>query len=84
MKILYFAWLRQRIGTGEEDRPLPDGVGDIAALVDWLVANGGPGYGQAFAEMAAIRVAVNQEYVAFDHRLDDNDEVAFFPPVTGG
>ncbi len=83
MKVLYFAWLRQRIGRGDEDLALPDGVGTVGDLVDWL-KQAGPGYAQAFAELGAIRVAVNQEYVPFTHPIADRDEVAFFPPVTGG
>lgn len=83
MKVLYFAWLRQRIGRGDDDLDLPDGVGTVGDLVDWL-RNAGPGYAQAFVELGAIRVAVNQEYVPFTHPIANGDEIAFFPPVTGG
>ncbi len=83
MKVLYFAWLRLRTGVGEEELALPQGVGTVAELVDWLKTRG-PGYAKAFQEMGAVRVAVNQEYVPFDHPLAEGDEVAFFPPVTGG
>ena len=83
MKVLYFAWLRQRIGRGNEDLELPDGVGTVGDLVDWL-KKAGPGYAQAFVELKAIRVAVNQEYVPFTHPIANGDEIAFFPPVTGG
>ena len=83
MKLLYFAWLRTRTGIGEEDVSLPDGVATVADLVTWLKARG-PGYATAFAEMQAVRAAVNQAYVPFDHPVADGDEIAFFPPVTGG
>ena len=83
MKVLYFAWLRQRIGRGDEDLDLPEGVGTVGDLVEWL-KNAGPGYAQAFVELNAIRVAVNQEYVPFTHPIANGDEIAFFPPVTGG
>jgi molybdopterin converting factor subunit 1 len=83
VNVLYFAWLRQRTGIGQEDIALPDGVGTVGELVDWLTARG-PGYARAFAQRKAVRCAVNQEYVPFDHRIRDGDEVAFFPPVTGG
>ncbi len=83
MNILYFAWLRQRTGTGHESIVLPDGVATVGELVDWLKARG-PGYAKAFEEPKVVRAAVNQEYVPFDHPVSDGDEVAFFPPVTGG
>jgi molybdopterin converting factor subunit 1 len=83
VNVLYFAWLRQRTGVGQEELPLPDGVATVGELVDWLKARG-PGYARAFEQPRAVRAAVNQEYVPYDHPLRDGDEVAFFPPVTGG
>ena len=83
MKLLYFAWLRARVGHAEEDLALPGEVRDVAGLLDWLRARGGR-YGEALRDLSVIRVAVNQEYVGRDHRLRDGDEVALFPPVTGG
>ena len=83
MTLLYFAWLRARIGRGGEEMALPPGVRDVAALLDWLRARGG-GYGEALADLSIVRVAVNQEYVGRDHPIRDGDEVALFPPVTGG
>ncbi len=83
MKVLYFAWLRQRIGVAMEEIDLPDDVDDVGDLVGWLTAKG-PGYAKGFAEPQVIRAAVNFEYVPFDHGLTNTDEVAFFPPVTGG
>lgn len=83
MKILYFAWLKEKTGVSEETVPLPEGVHDVAGLVAVLKARGG-GFAEAFATEAIVRVAVNQEHVGFDHALCDGDEVAFFPPVTGG
>ena len=83
MRVLYFAWLRQRTGTGAEEFARPDGVDTVGELVDYLKARG-DGYAAAFADMKAVRAAVNQEYVPLDHTVGDGDEVAFFPPVTGG
>ncbi len=83
MKLLYFSWLKQKIGLGEEDIALPDDVATIAALVDWLKTRG-PGYGEALADLSAVRFAVNQDFANLDHPLAEEDEVAFFPPVTGG
>lgn len=83
MKVLYFAWLRQRIGVAAEEFDLPGDVQNINDLVGWL-ATRGPGYAKGFAEPQVIRAAVNFEYVPFDHELTNADEVAFFPPMTGG
>jgi len=69
--------------VGEEDVAPPAQVRDVNALVAWLKTRG-EGYGRAFADLAAVRVAVNQEYVGFDHPVAPGDEVAFFPPMTGG
>lgn len=83
MKILYFAWLRTRIGFGEEEVDLPPNVRTVADLMHWLQARG-PGYAAAFASTTMIRAAVDQDYVGMDHGVIGANEVAFFPPVTGG
>ena len=83
MKLLYFAWLRARIGCAEEEIELPRDVQNVAALLDWLKARGGR-YSEALRDLSVIRVAVNQEYVGREHPLRKGDEVAIFPPVTGG
>lgn len=83
MKILYFAWLKQTIGIDEEDIDPPEGVGDVAALIAWLKTRGA-NYAKALDDPSMVRVAVNHEYVQTDHALAPGDEVALFPPVTGG
>ena len=83
VKILYFAWLRARIGHAEEKVGLPENVRDVAGLLDWLRTRG-PRYAEALRDLSVIRVAVNQDYVGFDHPVRAEDEVAIFPPVTGG
>jgi len=83
MKILYFAWLREKAGIGEEDVSPPETVTTVAELVEWMKSRGG-GFAEAFADTAVVKVAVNQEHVGFDHPVSAKDEVAFFPPVTGG
>jgi len=83
VKLLYFAWLRARIGVAEEELALPAEVHDVAGLLKWLRGRGG-GYAEALRDLTVIRVAVNQDYVGRDHPIREGDEVALFPPVTGG
>jgi molybdopterin synthase sulfur carrier subunit len=83
VRLLYFAWLRARIGQAEEELALPAEVRDVAGLLEWLRGRGG-GYAEALRDLSVIRVAVNQDYVGRDHPIREGDEVALFPPVTGG
>ena len=83
MKVLYFAWLRQRTGLGEETVSPPETVRDVGALMRWL-ASRSPGHAAAFADPAQVRTAVNQEFCGPEQPVKPGDEVAFFPPVTGG
>jgi len=81
--LLYFAWVRQKIGRSEETLALPEGIATVAQLAAWLAARGG-GYADAFADLRRLRAAVNQTHVGFEAQISDGDEIAFFPPVTGG
>ncbi len=83
MKLLYFAWLRSKVGLHEEEVSLPESVSDVASLIAWLQTRG-PNYAEALANASVVRVAVNQEYASPSHRIRPGDEVALFPPVTGG
>ena len=83
MKLLYFASVRQKIGRSEEDFAPPANVRTVAELVAALRARG-PGYAEAFRNPERLRCAVNQNHVDFDAPVKAGDEVAFFPPVTGG
>jgi len=83
VKLLYFAWLRTRIGCAEEEVELPPDVQDVAALLDWLRSRGAR-YSEALRDLSVVRVAVNQDYVRSEHPVREGDEVAIFPPVTGG
>jgi len=83
MKVLYFAWLRAKVGFGEETVEPPAGIDTVARLVDWL-ADRSPQHAAALANRTVVRVAVNQDYVGPDHPVRAGDEVALFPPVTGG
>jgi molybdopterin converting factor subunit 1 len=83
MHLLYFAWVRQRVGLGEEDIAPPPAVRDVAGLVAFLAARS-PGHAAAFADPQQIRCAVNQEFADPATPVGPGDEIAFFPPVTGG
>ncbi len=81
--LLYFARLREQIGTGAESHELPQGVTTLTDLVTWLRAQG-PQYATAFQDMDKVRAAVNEQAATPDTPLKDGDEIAFFPPMTGG
>jgi molybdopterin synthase sulfur carrier subunit len=83
VKILYFAGLREATGTGAEELALPAGVKDVAGLREWLRGRGA-NWSEALAETRRVRAAVNQDMAVADTPVRDGDEVAFFPPVTGG
>jgi len=83
MKILYFAYFREKTNVAEETINLPNDVTNVNTLIDWLVERD-DGFADAFADREHVRVAVNQEHVEFDMPVKMDDEVAFFPPMTGG
>nr|WP_085809715.1 molybdopterin converting factor subunit 1 [Sphingomonas sp. TZW2008] len=83
MRMVYFAWVRERIGTGEEDVSPPANVTTIAQLIDWL-ADRSAGHAAAFADRARLRAARDQAFVALDTPIAGAREIAIFPPVTGG
>jgi len=83
MDLLYFGRVRSRIGRHRETVAPPAEVGDVDGLIRWLKARGAP-YDEAFADLRSIRVAVNQELCGFDREVGEGDEVALFPPMTGG
>jgi molybdopterin synthase sulfur carrier subunit len=83
VKVLFFAGLREQLGTAGEDIELPAGVDTVAALRSHLVGKGGA-WKEALAEKKLIRTALNQEMVDAGAKIKAGDEVAFFPPVTGG
>lgn len=81
MNVLYFAWVRERIGIPKED--ITTDAATVADLVAELIAREDR-YAAAFADLSALRVALDQELSDFDAPLDGVREVAFFPPMTGG
>jgi sulfur-carrier protein len=83
VKLLYFAWVRQKVGKSEETLALPKGVLTVRDLARHLEKMG-PGYSDAFGDLSRLRAAVNQDHVDFSAPVSDGDEIAFFPPVTGG
>lgn len=83
IELLYFAWVRERIGVDGEVLPLPPEVTTVSALLDWLTTRS-PGHAAALADRAAIRVAVDQVFASPDSPVAAGAEVAVFPPVTGG
>ena len=83
MKLLYFAWVRERIGKGEEVVEPPSGVATVADLMGWL-AGRGEEYAFAFENPKLIRAAVNRTHVKPDAAIVGAREIAFFPPMTGG
>ena len=83
IELLYFAWVRERIGRDGERLELPPDVATVAALLDWLETRGDT-YRTALGERERLRVAVNQAFAPVDAPVRAGDEVAIFPPVTGG
>jgi len=82
IKLLYFAGLREALGTNGEEIALPGVVSDVAGLKAFLAARGAAW--QVLAQSRSLRAAVNQQMAGPDSKISDGDEVAFFPPVTGG
>ena len=83
MRVVYFAWVRERIGLRDEEIALPADVATAGDLVAWLKSRG-PEYEHALAEPRAIRVAVDKVHAASETPLAGASEVALFPPMTGG
>jgi molybdopterin synthase sulfur carrier subunit len=83
VKLLYFAWVRERVGKGEEVVEPPSGIATVADLMGWL-AGRGEEYAFAFENPKLIRTAVNRTHVKPDAAIAGATEIAFFPPMTGG
>lgn len=83
MKLVYFAWVRERIDKPEEDVDLPPEVLTVADLLTWLRSRGEE-YEAALQNPKVIRVAINQEHVAHSEKIGVAREIALFPPMTGG
>lgn len=83
LKILYFAWVREKTGRAFETVTVPPGVATVADLVVWLRGRG-PEYEAAFARSDVVRAAIDQSHVKPTASIAGAREIAFFPPVTGG
>ena len=82
VRVLYFAALREAVGLASEELALPEGIATVGALRRHLAARGE--HWQTLAQMKNLRAAVNQGMAGADAGIRDGDEIAFFPPVTGG
>ena len=83
MKVLYFAWIRERVGKAEEDLSLPATVQTVADLVQWLKGRGEE-YAYAFENQKVVRAALDRVHVRPEAKLAGAREIALFPPMTGG
>ena len=83
LEILYFAWMRERVGLAAERVLVPPEVATLGELVAWLAARDA-GHAAAFDNPRLVRAALNQAFAPLDARFAAGDEIAFFPPVTGG
>jgi sulfur-carrier protein len=83
VKLLYFAWVRERLGKAEERIDPPAGVATVAELMAWL-ARRDEQYGYAFENAKVIRAAIDHRHVRSDAAIKGASEIAFFPPMTGG
>ncbi len=83
MKLIYFAWVRERVGKTEEQIDPPAGVATVGELMAWL-ARRGEEYAHAFDNPKVIRAAIDRSHVRADAKIEGAAEIAFFPPMTGG
>ncbi len=83
MRLLYFAWVKEKVGRAAEDVELPSDIATVGELIAWLKSRG-PEYAHAFERSEVIRAALDQSHVRHDARIGAAREIAFFPPVTGG
>lgn len=83
MQIKYFSWIKEHIGKSEEEINLPHNVSTIEELMFYL-ENLNEKYKRAFEKKDLIKIAINKSYSSIDDKINNTDEIAFFPPVTGG
>jgi molybdopterin synthase sulfur carrier subunit len=83
MKVLYFAWIRERIGKPEEEIELPASIATVGDLMNWLKKRGEE-YAYAFDNPKVVRAAIDKVHVESAAKITRAREIAFFPPMTGG
>jgi molybdopterin synthase sulfur carrier subunit len=83
MKVIYFAWIRERVGKAEEEIDPPASVRTIGELVQWLKGRGEE-YAYAFENQTVVRAAVDRVHVRSETKIAGAREIALFPPMTGG
>ena len=83
MRLLYFAWVKEKVGHATEDVDVPGDVSTVAELIAWLKTRG-PEFAHAFEQSDTIRAAIDQAHARPDAKIAGASEIAFFPPVTGG
>ncbi|MBN8966065.1 MAG: molybdopterin converting factor subunit 1 [Rhizobiales bacterium] len=83
MKLVYFAWVRERVGKAEEEIDLPASVRTVSDLIGWLGGRGEE-YAHAFEHAKSIRAAIDKRHAKPDAAIAGAREIAFFPPMTGG
>lgn len=83
LNMVYFAWVKERLGRAEERLELPVEVEAISDLIDFL-SEQATEYKEVFADLTKLRFALDQEFVSLDGIIGNAEELAIFPPVTGG
>jgi molybdopterin synthase sulfur carrier subunit len=83
VKLLYFAWIRERVGKAEEEVDVPASVVTASDLIEWLRGKGEE-YALAFANPKIVRIALDKTHVQPGAKITSAREIAFFPPMTGG
>ena len=83
MVVKYFSWIKEHIGKSEEQIDLPNNITNVNQLINYLNEID-ERYNIIFEKKELIKIAVNKTYSSFDDKISNSDEIAFFPPVTGG
>ena len=83
MKILYFSWIKDGIGKSQEDIMLNENIKNISDLIDFLITINDD-YKKIFSDLSSIRFSKNMNIVDINEKIKNEDEIAFFPPMTGG